>query len=302
MNNDLIAIRGLLEKKSLDPNSNDASGWRIALMSRSKEMLSLFIDHGFNLDFRPHDELTALEHFAYQYYIERSDRESRAASEALIKCLRDHNCQESLYAQIALNEVDLIRHRLIENPQLVYQKCGKGIFPLRAAALFGRPDICRVLIDAGASVNDSSDLPYRPIVSSAIPHPSTLKLFLENDARINDTVEIHRSLLPIGAKSLLHCAVEARNVASMQILIDHGLDVNSVSSEGVSVLHYAIVFSEFPFRIEAPDSAVRVIRCLLENGASTRFTEKVQVEIQGIIARTGDDGKAISKLFEEYAN
>jgi len=110
-----------------------------------------------------------------------------------------------------------------------------GWTPLRYAAIKGGVEVAKILIDNGADINTPSDSP--PLVTAAwYQHEELVKLLLDNGANPNSPPALALFRAVDGFNSVLQAMgrFDLRhkiNNAIIDLLIDHGADVNAQTAE-----------------------------------------------------------------------
>jgi ankyrin repeat protein len=106
-----------------------------------------------------------------------------------------------LFEAAALGRIDRVRERLTDDPTSVARLSPDGFSALHLAAFFGKPEIAKALLDAGAPVD----------------------LYTTNDF----------------ANQPLHAAAAGRHLEVCRVLLAAGADVNAIQHGGFTPLHEA---------------------------------------------------------------
>ena len=148
------------------------------------------------------------------------------------------------------------------------------IFPLYVAVDNGNPEIIRMLIDAGADVNNNETLS-----GTSLHH-----------AVRNDNIEVVRMLIEAGADVQLpnyFAALEkkivaftplydAKSVEVARMLIEAGADVNATGTDYfpiIGVAHNIVIDVDSPSSSYENTQLFSVVRLLIENGADINATD-----------------------------
>jgi ankyrin repeat protein len=240
--NDLKAVKAVVHS---DPDAVDSRGddgmtpLHVAVGCSDAEIVTFLIAEGADVNARSINEFTPL-HFAADAEIARillrngADPKLRSSSGTVLdNAVRDENVevidvllkagQNLTFEQLVeLGRTDEVAGMLKEWPWLAKapRKC------LHTAAQKGHVEIARLLLDSGADPN--LDFGYRNIsgtfspLSSAVlaGHYDVARLLCERGAKMNVS----------GGKSydnLFHQTVATREIRFVNLMLDHGADVNS---------------------------------------------------------------------------
>ncbi len=124
-------------------------------------------------------------------------RLDRAVTDALLQ----GDPELDVFEAAALGYVDRLRARLDEEPAAATARSADGFTALHFAAFFGKAEVARILIEAGAGVNAVAD----------------------NEMRVQP----------------LHSAAASRNLAVCRLLLAAGADVNARQAGAFTPLHEA---------------------------------------------------------------
>lgn len=124
-------------------------------------------------------------------------RLDRAVTDALLKA----DPELDVFEAAALGYVDRLRARLDEDPAVAAARSADGYTALHFAAFFGKAEVARILLDAGAGVNAVAD----------------------NEMHVQP----------------LHSAAAGRHLEACRLLLAAGADVNARQAGGFTPLHAA---------------------------------------------------------------
>ncbi|MCZ6690790.1 MAG: ankyrin repeat domain-containing protein [Planctomycetota bacterium] len=159
-----------------------------------------------------------------------------------------------------------------------------SITPLAVAQQRGNLDVVKVLVENGADVNAK----MKGIITSSV-----LQLAL-----MNGDVEIIQYLIEKGARpgsAELRSALIGLDSKSVQLMVDHGADVNAKNEYGqfpiqVAIEQFSIIsnYSESGKRIN--DEQIRMIEILLEKGARVDVKDKDGRSLTQVVREKFGDG------------
>lgn len=122
-------------------------------------------------------------------------------------------------------------------------------------------DIAKYLIEQGGNVNH--DVFSEGVLLSFAARDGELRFceyLIDVGADVNHA-------MPKGGETPLHNAAEANQLSAIDMLIEHGAEVNQRSKNGKSELEFGPMDGETPLHIAAALASVGVIRFLLSQGA-----------------------------------
>jgi len=155
---------------------------------------------------------------------------------AMIRVILDQGVRPNLFEACAAGLSGDVARLLKENPGLVTERSHDGWTPLHLAAFFGRLELVKILLDAGApmlaiSNNNESNLPIN--AAAAGRRNDVVRLFVERgcppDARASD-----RGYTP------LHLAAINGNVELVEFLLQSGADRNLKTGDGQTAHDLAV--------------------------------------------------------------
>jgi uncharacterized protein len=198
--------------------------------------------------------------------------------------------EKELFEAIRMGDADAVAALLDVEPSLLNSRLNR-VTPILFAIYNGRAELARLFLDRGATPTfgeacalgdtalalqmldgdpallDSYSDDGFPAVGLAVffRHPDLARALIERGADVNATARNALRVAP------LHAAAAMRDCATMQLLLDHGADVNARQQLGYTTLHTA-----------AQHGDEAMVEQLLAAGADPRFA--------------GDDGKSPADL------
>lgn len=150
-------------------------------------------------------------------------RFDRATMDALLAADPDLD----IFEGAALGRIDRIRVALDDDPAAVRAYSPDGFTALHLAAFFGKPEIARALIDAGAPVDayTTNDLANQPLHAAAAGrHLEVCRVLLAAGADVNATQH--------GGYTPLHEAAQHGDVEMVELFLSAGADPTANVPEG----------------------------------------------------------------------
>ena len=270
---DFETIKELIDLGAEVPSkhSDDTSLMRAAAYGGSARNVQFLIEHGVNPHYKPMDPdgfqnsdpmFTAILHHHSEVVIALLDAgvdintfigfgtplcEAIRVSEELLAMQllsrgADVNLQKKmtegtplLYAidhqMITIVKMLLERHADANRRGNIYRSQPK--IPLLLAAETGNPDIVRLLIEAGARVNEQDDGGFSALHCAARnSHAKVLKILIE-EYQAELGLRLHNGSLSI------HSAASRGNTQSLELLLHAGLSVDATNNDGRTPLHLA---------------------------------------------------------------
>ena len=132
-----------------------------------------------------------------------------------------------LFEGAALGRIDRVRVALDDTPDAVHAFSPDGFTALHLAAFFGKPEIARALLDAGASVDayTTNELANQPLHAAAAGrHLEVCRLLLAAGADVNATQH--------GGYTPLHEAAQHGDVEMVELFLSAGADPTIAVIEG----------------------------------------------------------------------
>ena len=124
-----------------------------------------------------------------------------------------------LFEAAALGRIDRVRTALDDDPESVGRLSSDGFTALHLAAFFGKPEICRLLLDAGAPVDryTANDFANQPLHAAAAGrHVEVCRVLLAAGADVDATQ--HGGFTP------LHEAAQHGDVEMIELFLSAGAD------------------------------------------------------------------------------
>jgi ankyrin repeat protein len=200
-------------------------------------------------------------------------------SREVLDLLVSYGLKVDLHSAVRLGDIEIIRERLKENPDLIDKEGYWGDTALVMAAYDGRLDVAKCLLDHGAAVDATGSFLYNTPLQIAMRkgHSDIAMLLLENAANPNglDTAE---------SQTALHYAAERNDLKMIEALITHGAIIDATSRWDGTPLEHAIY-----------NDKSQAAGLLLKHGAvydSTlflRIAHKGDVEVCGALIKRGVD-------------
>jgi ankyrin repeat protein len=150
-------------------------------------------------------------------------RFDRATMDALLAADPDLD----IFEGAALGRIDRVRAALDDDPLAVRALSPDGFTALHLAAFFGKPEIARALLDAGAPVDTytTNDLANQPLHAAAAGrHLEVCRLLLAAGADVNATQH--------GGYTPLHEAAQHGDIEMVELFLSAGADPTVRVPEG----------------------------------------------------------------------
>jgi len=269
-------VKSLLESGST-ANASRENGITAIFAADNLEIVDLLLSHGAKLNIRCSGTIQSpIEHFAQQYY---RDTENQDKWKKIVERLRKAGAEYTIDTAIYLNDIEFVRELLAQDTSWVNDRKKAQSVPLKVAADTGRTEICKLLLEHKADPDSFEKGNGFPIMVYAVKHPAVVKLLIENGANLKRRITWMGQSSGDGVvkneATSLHYAVWEGNLESVKLLIAAGLDSNAADVEGRTPLHIAIRSERWPHLGERDTASFeKIIRYLIENEASLRFTDK----------------------------
>lgn len=166
--------------------------------------------------------------------------------------------ENELFEAIRNGDADALAALLDDDPSLLNSR-QNGVTPILFAVYNGRTELARLVVDRGATVTfgeacalgdtalalrmleadpsllDAYSEDGFPAVGLAVffRHPDLSRALIERGADVNATARNAFRVAPV------HAAAAMRDGATLQLLLDHGADVNARQQMGYTALHTA---------------------------------------------------------------
>ena len=242
-------------------NGADAAGgdWRETPLHGAAEYghpgtCEFFLNHGMNVDVRNRRGMTPLVLAAYNdrkracelLLAKGADIEARRGSDNLlflagvsghsevVDVLRRHGHPVRTLAEAAsVGDVDLVRGFLAKGCA-VEAEDSTDLGPLHLAAINGRTDVCRLLLESGADLNAPSFMDTPLHVAARRGREEVARLLIEAGADVNSQPD------PDDDDAPLHVALSYGHPRLAELLIAKGADVNGTDGNHTTALQIAV--------------------------------------------------------------
>jgi ankyrin repeat protein len=147
----------------------------------------------------------------------------RAVTDALLGADPDLD----IFEAAALGYVDRLHARLDEDPAAPSAQSGDGYTALHFAAFFGKPEVARILLEAGAAVDAvaANEMRVRPLHSAAAGrHLEVCRLLLAAGADVNAT--------QAGGFTPLHAAAQNGDPELVELFLSARADPSATTDTG----------------------------------------------------------------------
>jgi ankyrin repeat protein len=132
-----------------------------------------------------------------------------------------------IFEAAALGRIDRLRERLLDDPAAAIALSADGYTALHLASFFGKPEIARTLIDAGARVDayTTNDFANQPLHAAAAGrHIEVCRLLLAAGADVTATQH--------GGYTPLHEAAQHGDVEMVELFLSAGADPTTRVGDG----------------------------------------------------------------------
>ncbi len=137
---------------------------------------------------------------------------------------------QEIFDAVRVGDIAKVRELIEKDPKLVAFRNANQINPLHVAAVYGRADIARFLIEKGAEINPPDESYYSPLMFAGI---EVAKLLVENGADVNYRLKSGWSAL---AEALSRGRIEVA-----EYLIESGFNIpDPMTPEGTRLLISAL--------------------------------------------------------------
>jgi ankyrin repeat protein len=132
-----------------------------------------------------------------------------------------------IFEASAVGRLDRVRAAIDDDPEAIRRLSPDGFTALHLAAFFGKPEVAKTLLDAGASVDTytTNDFANQPLHAAAAGrHLEVCRLLLAAGADVNATQH--------GGYAPLHEAAQHGDVEMVELFLSAGADPALVVAEG----------------------------------------------------------------------
>lgn len=161
----------------------------------------------------------------------------------------------TIFELVVYGDIDGVRRRLNENPDLVNEADGIREVPIHKAVRSGNLEVARMLLDFGARPNHNGVDGVTPIIIAALQDDGPMvDLLLERGADLNGADA------SFAKNRTLHAVVMKGSQAMLEKLLALGADPNGTNALGETPLHLAVA-----------DGLHAKLKVLMEAGADPAF-------------------------------
>lgn len=240
----LIKYRGLLEAFSED----DASPLTIAFKENNNSMAKILLERGANLEAANKDYTLA------ELVVKNRNKQGFE----LLKSVNYDFSKSGLALNYAIDQTDFEWAKELIELGVEFDNPINHMTPLQRSTLLNQPELCELLINKGANIENTGPVGYTPLGASIRGQNWPLtELFLAWGAKVNVEPD---QVPPI-------CPAAQVNFEWVEKLLDKGANPN-VSYKGYTPLHYAI-----------NHSSIEEVEILINAGADIFYSEANQDSI-----------------------
>jgi len=159
-----------------------------------------------------------------------------------VRLLLSLGARVDIFSACSLGQADRVREILRADPKAVHAAVGPtNSLPIHSAAVAGRADIVKLLLQKGADVDATTDGGATALLHAAAKgHLDVVRLLIRKAARVGVRAA------PLGDVTALHAAAYNGHPAVVRILVGAGAQVGSVDIGGETALHSAAKGGEIP--------------------------------------------------------
>ena len=261
-----LALLKKLVNRGLDPKIRDDEGRTLLHFVNSEKQAKFLLDLGLDAMSTDAYDVTPLHHAAQIGNIQLADvliehgadvsAKDSAGWTPLVYALNGKNCTPDVASYFAQKLRQCGKKKIASDVALHFSRSSEVASvlidfgfdvnkrtrhrstPLHSA-IKGDPETVKLLIENGAKihvVDDSGETPFEIAANSG--KPETLHILLSRDAKLIEAVDSRK-------RTALHWACEWGNNDCVQFLLDHGSDIKAVDNRGSNALHIAITSGEW---------------------------------------------------------
>lgn len=155
----------------------------------------------------------------------------------VVDALLESGVELDVFEAVATGQTERVLDLIAKDASLMNAYSVDGFTPLGFATFFGRSEVVKALLKAGADVNAASreSMKVTPLASAAAAKQTEIaRLLIGHGANVNARAA--------GGHIPLHEAAANGNVELVKLLIENGVDVNAKTDDGKTPLDFAVEY------------------------------------------------------------
>lgn len=155
----------------------------------------------------------------------------------VVDALLESGVELDVFEAAATGHTERLLDLIAKDASLTNAYSVDGFTPLGFATFFGRQEVVKTLLEAGADVNAASreSMKVTPLASAAAAKQTEIaRLLIAHGANVNARAA--------GGHIPLHEAAANGNVELVKLLIENGVDVNAKTDDGKTPLDFAVEY------------------------------------------------------------